>query len=128
MNFTRDELSEAFKAGFDFRADMLNNPSNSEYIEEVFRNKKEQIQKNAMIVTLLSNNNPLFILTFDENRKVSDEQIIDGVRRFYKMMSYDVDVELTKSVAHFTDIIVRNFPESGDVLRLGWTIISNVPV
>lgn len=45
MNFTKDEISEVFKAGFDFRADMENNPSNSEYVEQIFKEKNDLGEK-----------------------------------------------------------------------------------
>ena len=42
LSFTVEEMEKCFKAGCDFRQDMFNNPSNSEYINEII------LQKNGL--------------------------------------------------------------------------------
>ena len=90
--------------------------------------KNSTIKKNAVVITLLSNNNALFILTFEKHREITDEQLIDGVKKYYKTLSCDVEVKLTNSIYNFTDITVKHFPMKNDILKLGWRLISNVPV
>ena len=42
LSFTVEEMEKCFKAGYDFGKDMFNNPSNSEYINEII------LQKNGL--------------------------------------------------------------------------------
>ena len=48
MEFTKEELSDIFKSGFDFRADMFNNQSNSEHIEAIWKDKENELKTNQV--------------------------------------------------------------------------------
>ncbi|MCK5614222.1 hypothetical protein KAR91_70810 [Candidatus Pacearchaeota archaeon] len=41
--YTKKEMEDCFEAGVKFGRDMFNNPSNSEYIEEIATNKGQEL-------------------------------------------------------------------------------------
>ena len=58
MNYTEKEMEDCFTAGVKFARDMMNNPSNSEYMMQI---KNEKQVKNNIVLADVSGQLPSFL-------------------------------------------------------------------
>jgi len=82
---------------------------------------------NIVVVTLKSNNNPLFTITCKNNRELSEEDLRNAVKYHYDKYYENVQVSIVPEIGHFTNIKISfDRLDKKDELLLSWTFLSNV--